>query len=292
MAQDKYSALWVSHSRINDFKACPRAYYLKYIYRNPKTGHKMKLMTSPLALGQIVHDVLDTLKALPVKERFNTEASLIGKLHESWKKIEGKKGGFMDSSIEQQYKTRAEGMLLKLMKNPGPLARLAVKLKMDLPYFWLSEEKNIILSGKIDWMEYLPDTDSIHIIDFKTSKNEEKDDSLQLPIYYILAKRCQTRHIERMSYWYLERGEEGIVEKKLPDEEKVLNKILDSALEIQLAVKLGRFKCKQPDGCYSCKPLELIIKGEGEFVGVNNYKEDIYVLDSASSGDSKESEIL
>lgn len=291
MAQDKYSALWVSHSRINDFKTCPRAYFLKYLYRNPKTGHKMKLMTPPLALGQIVHDVLDSLKELPTKERF--KVSLIGKLHELWEKIEGKKGGFLDSSIEQQYRTRAEGMLLRLMKNPGPLSRLAVRLKMELPYFWLSEEKNIILSGKIDWMEYLPDTDSIHIIDFKTSKNEENNESLQLPIYYLLAKRCQTRHISHMSYWYLEREEGGIVEKSLPNEEKILDSILESALEIQLAGKLGRFKCRQPEGgCYACKPLELLIKGEGEFVGVNNYKEDIYVLDSASSGDNKESEIL
>lgn len=290
MAQDKYSALWVSHSRFNDFKTCPRAYYLKYIYRNPKTGHKMKLMTTPLALGQIMHEVLDSLTDLPLKDRF--KVPLIAKLHELWPKIEGKKGGFMDSAIEQKYKMRAEEMLSRLMKNPGPLAKLAVKLKMDLPYFWLSEEQNIILSGKIDWMEYLPDTDSIHIIDFKTSKSEEKEDSLQLPIYYLLAKRCQTRHIARMSYWYLER-ENGIVEKKLPDEEHVLKNILDSALEIQLATKLGRFKCKAPEGsCYACSPLELLLKGEGEFVGVNSYREDIYILDRFSNNESQESEIL
>ena len=290
MAQDRYSALWVSHSRINDFVICPRGYYIKYLYRNPKTGHKMKLMTPPLALGQIVHDVLDSLKELPVKERF--KVSLIGKLHDLWGKIEGKKGGFLDSSIEQQYKTRAEEMILRIMKNPGPLGRLAVRLKMELPYFWLSKEKNIILSGKIDWMEYLPDTDSIHIIDFKTSKNEENDSSLQLPIYYILAKRCQTRHIARMSYWYLGR-EEGIIDKQLPDEEEILNGLIDKALEIQLATKLGRFKCKQTiGGCHLCKPYELLLKGEGEFVGVNSYKEDIYVLDSASSNESNESEIL
>jgi len=289
MAQDKYSALWVSHSRINDFKTCPRAYYLKYKYRNPKTGHKMKLMTPPLALGQIVHDVLDSLTVLPLKERFTL--SLIGKLHELWTKIEGKKGGFLDSSIELQYKTRGEEMLLRLMKNPGPLARLAVKLKMDLPYFWLSEEKNIILSGKIDWMEYLPDIDSVHIIDFKTSKNEEKEDSLQLPIYYLLAKNCQLRHVAKMSYWYLER-EQGIIGKDLPDEKGILELIMKNALDIQLATKLNRFKCRQPDGCYSCKSYELLLKGEGEFVGVNNYKEDVYVLDNSTDEDNKESEIL
>lgn len=289
MAQDKYSALWISHSRIKDYKTCPRAYFLKYLYRNPKNNHKMKLMTPPLALGSIVHDVLDSLTVLPLKERF--KGSLVEKLHILWEKIEGKKGGFLDSSIEQQYKTRGEEMVLRLMKNPGPLAKLAVKLKMELPYFWLSEEKNIILCGKIDWMEYLPETDSIHIIDFKTSKHEEQDDSLQLPIYYLLAKKCQMRHISRMSYWYLER-EDGIIEKDLPDESQVLQQVMDAALEIQLAHKLNRFKCKEPDGCYSCKPLELLVKGEGEFVGVNNYKEDIYVLDGASNSDGMESEIL
>lgn len=289
MAQDKYSALWISHSRINDFKICPRAYYLKYIYRNPKTGHKIKLMSPPLALGQIVHEVLDSLTGLPLKERF--QQSLVGKLHELWKKIEGKKGGFMDDSIETQYKTRGEAMLLHLMKNPGPLANLAVKLKMDLPYFWLSEEKNIILCGKIDWMEYLPDIDSVHIIDFKTSKNEEDESSLQLPIYYLLAKNCQLRHVSKMSYWYLER-EDGIVEKELPSEEGVLQQVMDSALEIQLATKLQRFKCKETDGCYSCKPYESLVKGEGEFIGVGQYKEDIYILDNSSNKDNKESEIL
>jgi len=290
MAQDKYSALWISHSRINDFKTCPRAYYLKYIYRDPKTRHKIKLMTPPLALGQIVHEVLDSLTSIPLKERF--KQSLVVKLHELWTKIEGKKSGFMDSSIELQYKTRGEEILLRLMKNPGPLARLAVKLKMDLPYFWLSEEKNIILCGKIDWMEYLPDIDSVHIIDFKTSKKEEEHDSLQLPIYYLLAKNCQRRHVAKMSYWYLER-ENGIIEKELPSEETVSQQVMDSALEIQLATKLSLFKCKQPKGeCYSCKPYEALLKGEGEFIGVGNYKEDIYILESASNGDSKESEIL
>lgn len=249
----------------------------------------MKLMAPPLALGQVIHEVLDSLTVIPVQDRL--KVSLVANFHEIWRQVEGKKGGFMDSSIEQQYKTRGEVMLLHIMKNPGPLARLAVKMKMDLPYFWLSEEKNIILCGKIDWMEYLPDIDSVHIIDFKTGKNEEKEDSLQLPIYYILAKKCQVRHVAKMSYWYLER-EDGFVSKDLPDEEGVLQQINDYASAIQLATKLNRFKCKQPDGCYSCKPYELLLKGEGEFVGVNNYKEDIYVLDSASNGDSKESEIL
>jgi hypothetical protein len=246
-------------------------------------------MSPPLALGQIIHEVLESLTPLPLKDRFTV--SLVGKLHEYWKKIEGKRGGFMDNAIEAQYKRRGEEMMLRIMKSPGPLAQLAVKLKMDLPYFWLSEEKNIILCGKIDWMEYMSDIDSVHILDFKTGKKDEEDESLQLPIYYLLAKNCQSRHVAKMSYWYLER-EDGIVEKELPAESEVLKQVMDSALEIQLATKLGRFKCKEPDGCYSCKSYEKLIKGEGEFIGMGQYKEDIYILPDSSASYSNESEIL
>jgi ATP-dependent helicase/DNAse subunit B len=34
------------------------------------------------------------------------------------------------------------------------------------PRFLFSKEHNIFLSGKIDWIEYLPEDDSMHIIDF------------------------------------------------------------------------------------------------------------------------------
>lgn len=289
MAKDKFSALWISHSRIKDFEICPRAYYLKYLHRAPKTGHRIKLMTPPLALGQIVHDVLETLSVKPLKERF--KESLIVKLHTLWNKIEGKRGGFPDSDIEQQYKARAETMLLRIMKDPGPLAKLAVKMKMDLPYFWLSEEKNIIISGKIDWMEYLPERDAVRIIDFKTTKNEESPDSLQLPIYYLLAKECQTRFVEAISYWYLER-EEGLSDQTIPNIQTIRAKLLQKGEEIRLATQLSRFKCREKEGCSACRPYELILKGEAEFVGINSYREDIYVLDTASYQEQRESEIL
>ena len=140
-------------------------------------------------------------------------------------------------------------------------------------------------------MEYLDKIDSVHIIDFKTSKKDEEDDSLQLPIYYLLAKNCQVRHVAQMSYWYLER-EEGIVQKELPTSSNVINLIMERALEIQLATKLNRFKCKNPDGCYSCKPYEKIARGEGEFIGMGQYKEDIYILGDSSGNVSSDSEIL
>ena len=70
--KDKYSAVWVSHSSISDYLKCPRAYYLKNVYRDPKTNRKISVMEPPLALGQAVHEAIESLSALPVEERFTT----------------------------------------------------------------------------------------------------------------------------------------------------------------------------------------------------------------------------
>ena len=89
---DKYTATWVSHTSISDFLRCPRSYYLKNVYRDPKTNHKVKLMSPSLALGQAVHEVLESLSVLPKHSRFNE--SLIEKFEKAWSKVTGKKGGF------------------------------------------------------------------------------------------------------------------------------------------------------------------------------------------------------
>lgn len=272
---DKYTAVWVSHTSISDFLQCPRAYYLKNVYKDPSTRHKVQLMSPPLALGQVVHTVLESLSVLPGAERF--KESLINKFERNWQSVSGKKGGFFDERTEKTYQERGKEMLLKVMNNPGPLTGLAVKIKEDLPHYWLSEEEGIILCGKIDWLEYLKDDDSVNIIDFKTSKSEENESSLQLPIYHLLVHNCQHRKVSKASYWYL--GLDRIVEKSLPDLESAHEQILKIAKEIKLARQLERFKCPHGEaGCFACKPFEQILQGEAEFVGENDYHQDIYVF--------------
>ena len=90
MAPDKYSATWVSHSSISDFLKCPRAYYLRNVYKDPATGHKMTIASPPLALGQAVHEVIESLAVLPAGERL--KISLVKKLDPIWLKVTGKKG--------------------------------------------------------------------------------------------------------------------------------------------------------------------------------------------------------
>ena len=162
--QDKYTATWVSHSSISDFLKCPQAYYLRNVYKDPKTGHKIQIMNPSLALGQAVHNVLEALSEIGKDDRF--VKSLPEAFKKEWEKFSGEKGAFLNDKHEQQYHDRGLAMLNTVYNNPGPLKNLAVKIKQDLPQFWLSEEDNIILCGKVDWLEYLPETDSVHIIDF------------------------------------------------------------------------------------------------------------------------------
>ena len=276
MTPDKYSATWVSHSSISDFLKCPRSYYLRNVYKDPRTGHKMTIMSPPLSLGQAVHEVIESLAILPVEERL--KISLVKKLDPVWLKITGKRGGFKTHQEEMVYRDRGEQMLINLQEDPGPILKKAIKIKssMNLPNYWLSEEDNIILCGKIDWLEYEKDSDSVHIIDFKTGKNTEPEDSLQLPIYLLLATNTQSKKVSGASYWYLDR-DDGKVEKKLPDIRESFEKIYTVARRIKLARQINHFKCPK-GGCFACRPYERILKGDGEKVGVSDTKQDMYIL--------------
>lgn len=273
---DEYSATWVSHSSISDFLKCPRSYYLRNVYKNPKTGHKMTIVTPPMALGAAVHEVIESLAGLPAEERL--KVSLVKKLDPVWQKVSGEKGGFKNFQEESEFKNRARQMLINLQENPGPLVKKAIRIKsdMNLPHFWLNKEDGIILAGKIDWLSYSEETDSVEIIDFKTGRNEEKEDSLQLPIYLLVATNTQSKKVTGVYYWYLDK-DEGMVEKNLPDEDTSYKKVYAVAKRIRLARKINHFKCPT-DGCWACRPYERILKGEGKLVGVSDTRQDIYTM--------------
>ena len=283
MAGDKFSAVWVSHTSISDFRECPRGYFLKHVYKDPATNHKIKLMSPPLALGQAVHEVIENLSTLPVEKRFSEP--LINKYEIAWKKISGKKGGFLNSDVEQRYKIRGQEMLKRVTDHPGPVGKKAIKIKMDLPNFWLSENENIILCGKIDWLEYLSESNAVHIIDFKTGKNDEDSGSLQLPIYLLLVENCQKRKVEKASYWYLDRSDK-LTSCSLPESKDAYKKVLEIARKVKLARTLGKYACPQVNGCRNCKPMEKILKGEAEFVGNDEYNADTYILNETQEENS------
>ena len=291
MVKDKYNAVWVSHSSIGDFLKCPRLYYLHNVYKSPVTGRKMNIVSPALSLGSAVHEVIEGLASFKVEERPQklSRESLLDGLEKAWKKVSGKKGGFISEKEEGESKEKAKMMLERVEKNPGHLLEKTIKIKEGnngmSTNFYLSEEDNIILCGKIDWLVYKPESDSVHILDFKTGKNEEKEESLQLPIYQLLLKKMQKRKIDGASYWYLLYDDFPTV-VSLSDEKDSFDKVYSIAKKIKKARDLGAiegyeniFVCPNgKEGCFACRPFEKVKRGEGEFVGIGDMRQDIFIV--------------
>lgn len=287
---DKFTATWVSHTSLSDFIQCPRAYFLKNVYKDPQTGHKIKIMSPALALGQVVHEVLESLSVLPLQRRF--QEPLMERFEKVWEKVKGKKGGFRDIDSEYKHQQRGREMIRRVINHPGPIAELSVKIQADLPYVWLSEPDNIILCGKIDWLKYIPEQDAVHIIDFKTGKAKEDPESLQLSIYHLLVHYCQKRKVLKAAYWYLETDDE-LVEKELPPLKEAEMKVLELARRVKLARQLKKFDCHRgEDGCRNCLPFEAVLKKQAELVGVDEYNYDVYILNQQADSDELESVVL
>lgn len=276
---DKYTATWVSYSSISDFLRCPRSYYLKNVYKDPKTKRKISIVTPAMSLGIAVHEVLEGLGDFPSESRMNKD--LIAWFNEVWEKYKGLKGGFLTDTEEAEYKQRGLTMLNNVQQNPLFLVNKRVKLpKAEMnPNFYLNEEENIILNGLIDWIEFLPETDSLHIIDFKTGKYEESEGSLQLPIYLLLCNALQKRKVTKASYWYLETGK--IIEKELPDSDDAYRIVMEAAIRVKRARDAKEFICKNGDsGCSACIPFEKIINNDSSalYVGIGPFNQDLYVV--------------
>lgn len=294
MPLDKYKAVWVSHSSMGDFKKCPRSYYLRNVYKDPRTGRKINLVNPVLSLGIAVHEVLESLleKKYPIEKRkhiLESKNLLREKFEHSWAKVSGPKGGFSSKVEEETYKNRALSMLARVGENPEPLLKKALKLNAGkgelLPNYWLSEEDNILLCGKVDWLIYVPEDDSLHILDFKTGKNEEDGDSLQLPIYQLLLKNLQKRKVTGASYWYLDK-ENSPKEVDLPGLDESYEKVFKVAKAVKDARDIAliegtevAFQCPRGEkGCFACKPFEQILRGEARFIGVGEMRQDLYSL--------------
>jgi len=280
MAKDKYTATWVSHSSMGDFLKCPRAYYLKNIYKNPETGKKMSIVSPALSLGLAVHEVAEGLVRFPAEERANQP--LLEQFEEAWVKVSGKRGGFKTAEEEPEMKARGVAMIERLRDHLGPLAEKAIKLPDGNngmpPNYYLSEDDNIILCGKIDWLQYISADDSLRVIDFKTGKHEEGSDSLQLPIYKLLLTNLQKRKVSGAAYWYLDSAD-APVDVELPSTEEAYKKVIKVAKQVANARAMKFFDCpKGKEGCFACKPFEQILAGKAEFIGSGEYGQELYLV--------------
>ncbi len=265
---------------MSDFLQCPRAYFLRNVYKDPRTGRKVSVVSSAASLGIAVHETLESLKSFPVQERF--ERDLLHDFEQAWKKVSGTIGGFRTEEDERELFERGVRMVERVLREPGPLARKTIRLPDTHngmpPNFYLSEEDNIILCGLVDWLEYREEDDSVKIIDFKTGKLSERDDSMQLPIYLLLVSALQKRRVSGAAYWYLEYADD-LVEKSLPELADAHARVLSVAREVKRAREAREYVCHNgKDGCRTCRPYEKVLKGEAMFVGVGGYGQDMYLV--------------
>ena len=272
--EDKFKAVWVSYSSISDFIKCHRAYYLKNVYKNPKTNRKIEIVKPPLSLGSAVHSVLEPLAKIDHTQRFNK--NLIEVFDLEFTKSFGKKGGFSSDAEFETYRKRGHKMLENVIQNKQLLENTTFILNKDLLDAWLSKENNIVICGKIDWINKDENTGSLSVIDFKTSKEEESND-LQLQIYALLLHILNKETVNKLYYWYLDINDH-LTEASLPDVKESYKKVLEIAVKIREQRSLGIFECKK-GGCYACKDYEKVIKGEALQVGIGNFNRESYVVE-------------
>lgn len=272
---ERNNTIWISHSSISDFESCPQLYYLKSLYRDPATNHRIQAVNPFLTLGSVVHNVIEEAGCLPEAKRL--AISLKDNFEKSWQFWRGKKGGFFSKTEEDLFKERGKIMIGRfedsdLIRSPNYM------MGDDLPKVRLFREEDLVLVGGIDWIEVLPNK-SLHIIDFKTGKNKEDKNSLQLPIYHILASYNLKEPVEKLSYWYLE-GEEKPLAMDLASVKEYIPIIRHKALTMKRAIQGNRLTCKSSNGeCFQCRKYKKIVSGQAEYVGYDEeMSRDLYFV--------------
>jgi len=271
------NAVFISPSTLTDFEKCPQLYYYRNVYRSPR-GLKIQIINPSLALGQAIHDTLNQFLKLSSPQR--TKDELLKNFEFIWQNLSGEKGGFSLPEEEKAYKDRALLMLERFWKKEHFHLVDPVKIP-EFPKVELGND--IILTGKLDWIEQ--EQDGYHIVDFKTGRNEEREDSQQLPIYAVLAGNLLKSSNIRTSYWYLDRDDD-LISISLPDMEETLKDLQKKGEIIKMVRQTNSFRCQSGgESCWACKDMLAVAQGKGKLVSMDplNRKQEIYILTKGST---------
>lgn len=276
------NAIFISPSTLSDFEKCPQLYFYRNIYRSPR-GLKIQIINPSLALGQAVHDTLEIFLRLSLEER--NENELMNKFEFSWSNLSGEKGGFLSKEEENEFKDRAKLMLKRFWSNE----HFKNKEMAKIPSFPKAELGNdIILTGKLDWLE--EEDGGYHLVDFKTGKNEEKQDSQQLPIYGLLVSKLFNTEKIRASYWYLDKDQD-IVDFPLSSFDVTLAQLKQKGEIIKMVRQTASYRCQSgKEECWACKDIKAIAEGKGKLVSMDpvNRKQEIYIMQKQEVKEIKE----
>lgn len=267
------NAIFLSHTSLNDYLNCPRSYYLKNIYRDPKTGNRIQIASPHLSLGSTVHD---TIKWFLDMEGLVTKEQLEQKFRNLWIKYSGKKGGFASREDEAVFGKRGLQMLDNFYKNWQGLEKK--RLDVNFPKHVLFED--VVLLGNFDFVGEREDG-TLHILDFKTGTHDETD-PIQLYIYAILAEGNFGKAVSKISYWYLDRDSEP-KEAVLDSLDGKLEWLTEKAKDLKGSIEKAVWECVKEGECRDCLTYQAIVDGKGTFQFTDErYKKDIYFLSKTS----------
>ncbi len=237
---------------------------MEYIYRNPNTGNRIQIVNPYLSLGSAVHETVEYLSEISVKER--SKISLKERFEKIFDTYKGKRGGFISKNKEDLFKERGIKMVSRF-ETSSLIKKPTLQTKTNFPSVDLFPDKDIKLVGSLDWIEDLP-SGGAHIIDFKTGNGKENNDSLQLPIYAILAEKNISKKVEKASYWYLQHDDLP-TEREIGDISVVLEKVKEVSLNIKEAIKDNNFPCSYPGRCFACGDYDRVFGGDAEMIGTD-----------------------
>ncbi len=272
---NKFKGNWLSASSIANFKSCPLSYYYANVFKDTDKK-KISTVSKYMTLGLACHEPLEALSDVPSEQRKDVKLSHL--FYDTWDSLSGEKGGFDTSEQEAEFKARGVEMLKNVKANIHHLEGQTVTMlpdRRELPWFWLdnkNEEEgsnNLVLCGKVDFC--ILNGNTLRVLDFKTGLKEEKDDSLQLPIYRLLADHFYPNKDFEAFYWYI--GKDAAPKKKeIPSVDECRARVMEIGLKIKEAREKQEFECPNGEmGCRSCLPYKAIVNGRAKFVGLGTY---------------------
>lgn len=235
----------ISPYKLNMYLECPRRYWWNYI--NPTTK-SLPVVKPYFSMGDHVHNALKHFFA--IKPEFRTKEKLMNLLANQWQKRSGPAGGFWTPEIEDEYRERAQLMLSAFFDRED----------MTIVPLWASDKlittpvsETLSFMGKIDRVDETPE--GLHIIDYKTSR-DEREDEWQLAMYAVMAHRFFKKPVLQLSYVFLETGSWLSVPVNPARETWTIARVSQTVASMPKSERKEDWLCAEGDACTHCDYLK------------------------------------
>ena len=250
MAKD--GRFYISPNKLKIWLECPRKYWHYYLHEPTKYKEPPRPYYT---LGEAVHNTLNSFFSLVSQIR--SHERLFDLLERYWQAARNQEGGFKDAAEEKIYKDRAVSMLENFFQKEDVTITPFKLSPSSTKYIPLND--TVMLGGIIDRVDLEPD-DSLHIIDYKTGK-EDRDDPYQLSMYAILARNWLKKPVSKLSYLHLESGNWSTDSSNEEKEEDTKRFVIETTDQIPKELAKDYFICHLGPQCPHCDYLrELGIK--------------------------------